>query len=92
MDLKIDYQATRTTGNQVQSYASDFNTLLKEIESLNEQLKSSWKGDDADSYTGAITEQAQVMNNLKSSIDEIGKFLVSVGNAYEQAMEENKIS
>lgn len=92
MDLKIDYQATKSTGNQVQSYANEFNTLLNDIKGLNEQLKSSWKGDDADSYTGAITEQAQVMDKLKNSIDEIGKFLVSVGNAYEQAMEENKIS
>lgn len=91
MDLKIDYQATKTTGNQVQSYAEEFNGLLNDIKGLNEQLKSCWKGDDADSYTGEITEQAQVMDKLKNSIDEIGKFLVSVGNAYEKAMEENKL-
>lgn len=91
MDLNIDYQATRTTGNQVQSYADEFNTLLGDIKGLNENLKSSWKGADAESYTGAITEQAQVMDKFKNSIDEIGKFLVSVGDAYEAAMEDNKI-
>ena len=92
MDLNIDYEATRSTGNQVQSYASEFNSLLNDIKGLNENLKSSWKGADAESYTGAITEQAQVMDKLKDSIEEIGKFLVSVGDAYEAAMEENKIN
>lgn len=92
MDLKIDYEATRSTGNQVQTYADEFNSLLKDIKNLNENLKSSWKGADAESYTGAITEQAQVMDKLKDSVEEIGKFLVSVGDAYEAAMEENKIN
>lgn len=91
MDLKIDYQETKSTGNQVQSYAGEFNSLLNDIKGLNEQLRSDWKGDDADSYTTEINEQAQVMDKLKGSIEEIGKFLVDVGNAYEQAMEENKI-
>lgn len=92
MDLKIDYAETRRTGNQIQSYASEFNSLLADIKGLNDSLKSSWKGDDADSYTGAITEQANVMDKLKDSIDEIGKFLVNVGDAYERAMEENKVN
>lgn len=91
MDLKIDYEATRATGNQVSSLSEEFNSLLNDIKSLNDNLKSSWKGDDADSYTTEITEQAAVMDKLKDSLDEIGKYLVSVGNAYEKAMEENKI-
>lgn len=92
MDLNINYQETRATGNQVSSYADEFNTLLSDIKNLNENLKSSWKGADAESYTGAITEQAAVMDKLKGSLEEIGKFLVSVGDAYEAAMEENKIN
>ncbi|MEE0699296.1 MAG: WXG100 family type VII secretion target [Bacilli bacterium] len=92
MDLKINYEETRRTGKQIQSYASEFNALLADIKGLNDSLKSSWKGADADSYTGAITEQANVMDKLKNSIDEIGKFLVSVGDAYERAMEENKVN
>lgn len=91
MDLKINYEETRRTGKQIQSYASEFNALLADIKGLNDSLKSSWKGADADSYTGAITEQSNVMDKLKNSIDEIGKFLVNVGDAYERAMEENKV-
>ena len=91
MDLNINYQATKTTGTQVQSYADEFNSLLTDIKGLNDSLKSSWKGDDADSYTGAISEQATVMDNLKGSLEEIGNFLISVSEAYENAMEANKI-
>ena len=31
------------------------------------------------------------MDKLKDSLDEIGKYLVSVGDAYEKAMEDNKV-
>ena len=92
MDLKVNYEATRATGNQVSNYSQEFNTLLGEIKELNESLKSSWQGADAESYTNEITEQAQVMDKLKSSLEEIGQYLVKVGNAYEKAMEENKIN
>lgn len=91
MDLRIDYQETRKTGQEVQSKAADFGKLLGEIDALNNNLKQSWKGADAESYTAKIAEQAQVMNKLKTTMDEIGAFLIKVGDAYEQAMEENKI-
>ena len=32
MNLKIDYQATRTTGNNVKNQAGEFKTLLNEIQ------------------------------------------------------------
>lgn len=92
MNLKIDYQATRTTGNNVKSNAGEFKSLLSEIHNQNEDLKQHWQGADADSYTTKITEQEQVMNKLQASMDEIGDYLIKVANAYEQAMEDNKVS
>ena len=91
-NLKIDYQATSTTGNNVKSNASEFKSLLIEIHNQNEDLKRHWQGADADSYTSKITEQEQVMNKLQVSMDEIGDYLIKVANAYEQAMEDNKVS
>lgn len=91
MDLSIDFSATRTAGQQVQKYAEDFNSLYGEIKNLNEELKSNWKGADADSYTGAITKQAEVMDKFRNSIEEIGKFMVGAANAYEAAQEQNTI-
>lgn len=92
MDLKIDYGATKQTGSNVKSCAGEFKTLLNEIHGQNESLKSHWQGADADSYTTKISEQEQVMNKLQASMDEIGDYLIKVANAYEQAMEDNKIS
>lgn len=91
MDLKINYQVTRDAGGAVQNYAGEFKSLLGQIQTLNNNLKQSWQGADAESYTRKIEEQAQVMNKLQQSIQEIGEFLVRVGDAYERAMEENKI-
>ncbi len=92
MNLKIDYQATRSTGNNVKSNASEFKSLLNDIHTQNEDLKQHWQGADADSYTSKITEQEQVMNKLQATMDEIGDYLIKVANAYEQAMEDNKVS
>lgn len=89
--LNIDFDATRAAGKSVQSSASDFKSLLGDIQNLNNNLKNSWKGADADSYTGKITEQAEVMNKLQKTIDEIGIYLVQVGDAYQKAMEENTL-
>lgn len=91
MDLNINYQETRNTGNQVKSQADQFGSLLGEIQSANDELKNCWKGADAQSYTQKIDEQAQVMKKLQATIDEIGVFLVKVGDAYEDAMESNKM-
>lgn len=89
--LNIDFGATKQTGLNVQSKAGEFDSLLKEIQSLNDSLKNCWKGADADSYTGKIAEQAQVMKKLQQTIQEVGEYLVNVSKAYEQAMNDNTL-
>lgn len=91
-DLKINYANTRSAGNTVKQKSSEFSDLLRAIHEQNEELKSHWQGADADSYTKKISEQEQVMKNLKSAMDEMGEYLVKVANAYEEAMESNKIN
>ena len=90
-DLKINYANTRSAGNMVKEKASEFSDLLAEIHTQNEELKTHWQGADADSYTKKISEQEQVMKNLKSAMNEMGEYLIKVANAYEDAMESNKI-
>ena len=89
--LNVDYEKTRTTGRNIQNYAGDFKNLLGEIQNLNDNLKNCWTGDDATKYTGTISEQAQVMNKLQVTIQEMGEYLVTVGNEYEKAMQDNTI-
>ncbi len=89
--LNVDYEKTRATGRNIQNYAGDFKTLLGEIQNLNDNLKNCWTGNDATKYTGTISEQAQVMNKLQVTIQEMGEYLVTVGNEYEKAMQDNTI-
>lgn len=89
MDLRVNYQETITTGNNVTSKGEEFNQLLTKVNTINNDLKTYWEGQDASKYSNAVAEQAQVMKQLQETIDEIGAFLVKAGNAYKEAMETN---
>lgn len=89
MDLNINYQETRNTGNNVITQSEEFSNLLSKINNINSQLKGYWQGQDATKYSGAVEEQLQYMQQLKETIAEIGEFLIQVGNAYEEAMQRN---
>lgn len=89
--LNINFKNTKDTGTAIQNYAGDFKKLLSEIQSLNDNLKNSWTGADATKYTSEITEQAQTMNKLQQTLDECGSYLIQVGKAYEDAMNQNTL-
>lgn len=89
MDLKINYQASRDTGNQVKYKGDEFQDLLNKIKNVNTELQSYWQGSDATKYSNAVSEQAQTMQKLADKISEIGEFLVKVGDAYEEAATSN---
>lgn len=90
MNLNINYDQTRKTGDKIIGQAAEFSKLLGEIKQENENLKNFWKGDDATAYTGRVEEHAIATEQLKGSIDEIGNFLKMVADAYQKAMESNK--
>lgn len=87
--LSISFSETTTTGNQVSAKGGEFQELLNKIKAVNSELKSYWEGTDASKYSSAVEQQAQVMQELAETIDEIGTFLVKVGNAYQNASEDN---
>ena len=89
MDLRIDFEQTRSIGTQVSQKGSDFQELLNRIKAVNTELQSYWEGSDASKYSGAVATQAEEVQELVNTINEIGEFLVKVGNAYEEAMNAN---
>ena len=91
MDLKINYEETVKTGNEVIALAENFGELLGKIKSRNDELKTNWQGADAESYTSKITEQAEIMARLQKTINSAGEFLISAGKAYEEAMNSNML-
>lgn len=89
-DLKIDYSETRSLSNQVKSKASEFGSELTTINNANNNLKAHWQGDDATKYTDAVAKNAKTMKDLQDAIEDIGKFLSDVANAYEEVVNTNK--
>ena len=89
MDLKINYGETITVGNQVSNKGNDFQELLNRIKAVNTELQSYWEGQDASKYTTAVNTQAEEMQKLINTVNEIGQFLVKVGQAYQEAAESN---
>jgi WXG100 family type VII secretion target len=91
-DLKINYQEAKNLGNNVSSKSEEFGSLLSKIKSANEELKTYWEGSDASKYSDKVSEQAQTMDKLNTTLSDIGTFLVNVGNAYEKVSQENQNS
>lgn len=87
--LKINYEATIGVGNQVTEKGAQFQELLNKIKATNSELKSYWEGSDASKYSTSVDEQAVYMQQLTDTINEIGSFLVKVGEAYKEVTENN---
>ena len=89
MDLRINYEETISTGNQIISKGGEFQDLLIRIKSTNSELQTYWEGSDASKYSTTVAQQAEQMQQLANTINEIGEFLVKVGKAYEEAAQNN---
>lgn len=87
--LRINYSETISVGNQVTEKGSEFQTLLDKVKATNSELKTYWEGTDASKYSASIEKQAEYMQQLSDTINEIGGFLVKVGQAYQEACENN---
>lgn len=89
MDLKINYSETISVGNQVSEKGGEFQELLNKIKNVNTELQTYWEGSDASKYSTQVAQQAEYMQQLTDTINEIGSFLVKVGQAYQEACENN---
>ena len=89
MNLKINYSETISVGNQVTEKGGEFQDLLNKVKNVNTELQTYWEGSDASKYSTSVAQQAEYMQQLTNTINEIGAFLVKVGQAYEEAAENN---
>ena len=89
MDLKINYSETISVGNQLTEKGGEFQDLLNKVKNVNTELQTYWEGSDASKYSTSVAQQAEYMQQLTNTINEIGAFLVKVGQAYEEAAENN---
>lgn len=90
--LKMDYEMTRSIGNQIKEKTESFNSLLSEIKNINNNLKVVWEGRDEAKYSNAVIEQAKVMDELSAIMESIGNFIVSVAQIMEETQSANASS
>ena len=90
--LKMDYEMTRSIGNQIKEKTESFNSLLGEIKNTNNNLKVIWEGRDEAKYSNAVTEQAKIMDELARTMESIGSFVVSVAQIMEETQSTNASS
>ncbi len=89
-NLNVDWTAVSTLSKNIASSAEEFNGYLSKVKADNENLKTFWQGADADQYTGKITEQAKVMDDLYQTLVNVCKYLDQVGAAYQETMQANR--
>ena len=89
MDLSINYEETRNVGNQLIAKADELSSALRNIDNANASISESWIGADAAKYIAAVNEQSQYINLLALTIGDIGRYLIKVSNAYEEAGQNN---
>ena len=87
--LRINYSETISVGNQVTEKGGEFQELLNKVKTTNSELKTYWEGSDASKYSTSVEQQAEYMQQLTDTINEIGGFLVKVGQAYQEACKNN---
>lgn len=88
-NLMVDPSALKNVGGQVSNKGEEFTKLLGQIQQTNTELQSYWEGAEATKYAGAVEQQLALMNELATTINEIGSFLTNVGTKYEQVSAEN---
>lgn len=89
MNLNVNYESLKSIGNSLISKSNEFDSLLSNINNINSEIAGVWAGTDSVKYSQSVESQAQVMRKLSSLIGDIGSFLIKVGNAYENASQEN---
>lgn len=89
MDLRINYEEVTKVGKQITLKGEEFRSLLTRVRNVNSNLTNAWQGSDATKYTTAVEEQSMYMEKLANAIDEIGGFMVKVGNVYREVNEQN---
>ncbi len=89
MDLNINFEELNNVGNQVIAKGGEFQDLLNRIKAANNELQSYWQGDDASKYSNAVAQQAESIQKLVNTVNQIGETLLSVSRAYQEVVNDN---
>lgn len=89
-DLGITPEEAVKLGNNLNNSGDELNSTLSQTRNANETLKSFWAGSDAEKYAETVEEKAKRIDELVEVIHKYGNYLVSVGNTYAEAIQQNE--
>ena len=87
--LSVNIDDLRKTAQELDSYNEQFKQKLGDIDNINNNLSTVWKGNDADKYIGAVRAQAEMLKKLYSSIDNMTSEMKDIAKRYENALINN---
>lgn len=74
---------------QLQTYNQQFNSELKDMDGLERQLTSMWKGDASDAFNKSYMQDTKRMEELHKAVDQYCKALDTIIKQYEKSEQKN---
>lgn len=87
-NISMDPEQAISNGNQIIQTASTFNSEVKKIYSIVDDLKTAWTGSSASRYTEKIESYRQDYEKFGQLINDFGELLLAIGKDY-KSLEEN---
>jgi len=87
--LNINLEELGKLGTKILEEAAEFKTMLDNIKTVNGELAQYWQGADATKYKETVTEQAESMELLHSTIEKCGNYLLEAKQQYANALAAN---
>ena len=83
MYLKVEYNNLNDTGKYFLEKSKELDTLVKEIDSLKEELKNYWDGDDYYTFVNSYNNHLKEVTATAIELNAFGNTLKKVSNVYE---------
>ncbi len=83
-NIYIDYEQGMILGTEINQKSKDLKTLLTKLNEIEEKLKNAIYESNDDKYLRALLTQTKIMYKLSDVVDETGKFLINVSEAYKE--------
>jgi|GEM_PF-2689168 len=83
MNIYIDENEVKKTGDSIIGYASDFSDEIKEFDNIITSIDDAWSGADELKYVNLLREKYEVqLNELSDLIQTYGMYLSKIPNVY----------
>lgn len=88
-NIYIDYEQGIILGSKINKKSKELKILLTKLNEIEEKLKNAIYESSDEKYLRSLLTQTKIMYKLSDVVDETGKFLINVSEAYKEVAEAN---